>query len=197
MNTLVTGANGFLGTHLVRALARRGHRVRGMVQPDTPTDSLTGLDLEVVPGDLMVLEPGMLVSADGRLVETDDLTIDGGAGVTMNDGSQLRLRLPAPDPILLPAITMAGDASIHLSPSTSAHHRTRTLDDAVTGPGTLTVIEAMFSRTKIHCAVPPTRPRKRAPSGRTGAWSSRKCAPRRARHRGVRPGSARSDRFQS
>lgn len=52
MKTLVTGANGFMGAHLVRELLRRGHRVRGLVQPGTPTDSLRGLDVELLSGDV-------------------------------------------------------------------------------------------------------------------------------------------------
>ncbi len=56
MNTLVTGANGFMGTHLVTELVRRGHRVRGMVQPGTPVDSLDGVDVELVDGDVRSAE---------------------------------------------------------------------------------------------------------------------------------------------
>ena len=36
MKILVTGANGFLGSHVSRALAQRGHKVRGMILPGTP-----------------------------------------------------------------------------------------------------------------------------------------------------------------
>jgi len=64
----------------------------------------------------------------------------GGAGIIMNDGSQLRLRMPAPSPLDLPPLTLQGDASIHLSPSTSAHHRTRNINNPITGTGALTVI---------------------------------------------------------
>lgn len=52
MKALVTGANGFIGSHLVTELVRRGHRVRGMVQPKTPTDSLEGVEVELVDGDV-------------------------------------------------------------------------------------------------------------------------------------------------
>lgn len=52
VKTLVTGANGFIGSHLVVELVRRGHRVRGLVQPGTPTDSLRGVDVDLLPGDV-------------------------------------------------------------------------------------------------------------------------------------------------
>jgi dihydroflavonol-4-reductase len=51
----VTGASGFVGANLVRALLERGWRVRALVRGDAP--SLTGLDVERVPGDLFV--PGL------------------------------------------------------------------------------------------------------------------------------------------
>lgn len=58
--------------------------------------------------------------------------------VTMNGGSELRLRNPFT--VTPPPITMAGDGRIHLSPSTSAHHRDRNFDNPITGTGDLTVI---------------------------------------------------------
>jgi len=78
----------------------------------------------------------------------------GGSGVTMNDGSGLRLRLPSPNPLILPPITMAGDASIHLSPSTSAHHRARNFDGVITGPGALTVIGNNNNTLNLNVASP-------------------------------------------
>lgn len=40
MNVLVTGANGFLGRHVVAALLARGHRVRAMIRPATRVEPL-------------------------------------------------------------------------------------------------------------------------------------------------------------
>src|ERR1041385_1361286 len=47
--TLVTGASGFLGWHVARVLAERGHQVRALVRPGSRVD---GLDVEIATGDL-------------------------------------------------------------------------------------------------------------------------------------------------
>jgi len=49
---LVTGANGFVGCHVVRALAARGTHVRALVRPSADRRALDGLDCELVLGDL-------------------------------------------------------------------------------------------------------------------------------------------------
>jgi dihydroflavonol-4-reductase len=50
---LVTGANGFVGCHVVRALAARGTHVRALVRPSADRRALQGLDCEVALGDLL------------------------------------------------------------------------------------------------------------------------------------------------
>ena len=45
---LVTGANGFIGSNLVRATLARGHEVTGLVRTKSQIDQLQGLDIELI-----------------------------------------------------------------------------------------------------------------------------------------------------
>ena len=49
---IVTGANGFVGCHVARALLARGDRVRALVRPNADLAALAGLDVEFARGDL-------------------------------------------------------------------------------------------------------------------------------------------------
>jgi acetylornithine/succinyldiaminopimelate/putrescine aminotransferase/nucleoside-diphosphate-sugar epimerase len=49
---LVTGATGFIGSHLAERLVRDGYQVRCLVRPTSDTASLHGLDVELATGDL-------------------------------------------------------------------------------------------------------------------------------------------------
>jgi ornithine--oxo-acid transaminase len=49
---LVTGATGFIGSHLAERLVRDGYQVRCLVRPTSDTASLRGLDVELATGDL-------------------------------------------------------------------------------------------------------------------------------------------------
>ena len=52
MTVLVTGANGFLGSAVVRALLADGSAVRALVRPRSDRRNLDGLDVEIAAGDL-------------------------------------------------------------------------------------------------------------------------------------------------
>lgn len=53
MIILVTGADGLLGSNLVRSLLDRGYAVRAMIQPGRNTGTLDNLDIEKVIADLL------------------------------------------------------------------------------------------------------------------------------------------------
>jgi dihydroflavonol-4-reductase len=59
--TLVTGASGFVGSAVARALQARGARLRLLVRASSPRKNLEGLDAEVVVGDMR--EPAALALA--------------------------------------------------------------------------------------------------------------------------------------
>src|SRR5579862_3826054 len=54
--SLVTGANGFLGSHVVRALLARGDRVRALARLNADISALRGVDCEIVRGDVRDLD---------------------------------------------------------------------------------------------------------------------------------------------
>ena len=52
MTTLITGANGFVGSALVRQLLQQGHGVKALVRPGSDRRNLEQLDVHLVEGDL-------------------------------------------------------------------------------------------------------------------------------------------------
>src|SRR5215469_11138520 len=61
MTTLVTGASGFLGSHVARQLVARGEDVRVMMRPSSTNRAIADLSLEYVTGDLR--DPGSVARA--------------------------------------------------------------------------------------------------------------------------------------
>jgi dihydroflavonol-4-reductase len=52
MTLLVTGATGFLGSHVARQLAARGDRVRVLARPSSDRRAVADLPVEIIEGDL-------------------------------------------------------------------------------------------------------------------------------------------------
>lgn len=52
MKTLITGANGFVGSAVLRLLVSDGHDVRALVRPGSDRRNFEGIDVEIVEGDL-------------------------------------------------------------------------------------------------------------------------------------------------
>ena len=63
MKISMTGATGFIGGHIVKTLAARGHSLRALARPTSDVSLLTDVGAEIVMGD--ILDEG----AVGRLVE--------------------------------------------------------------------------------------------------------------------------------
>jgi dihydroflavonol-4-reductase len=59
--SLVTGASGFVGSHVTRVLLQRGDWVRVLLRPESDSHALTGLPVERVYGDIR--DPSAVASA--------------------------------------------------------------------------------------------------------------------------------------
>ena len=61
MKVLVTGANGFIGSHLTKLLVKEQLEVVAMVMPGTSLENISGLNIQIVYAD--ITKPEMLVGA--------------------------------------------------------------------------------------------------------------------------------------
>lgn len=84
--TLVTGATGFVGSAVARALRDRGDRLRLLVRPDSDRRNVSGLGAELVEGDLR--DPASLAAAVA------------GCRYVVHVAADYRLWVPDPAPML-------------------------------------------------------------------------------------------------
>ena len=84
--TLVTGATGFVGSAVARALLARGHRLRLLVRPGSDRRNVAGLGAELVEGDLR--DPASLAAAVA------------GCRYVLHVAADYRLWVPDPAPML-------------------------------------------------------------------------------------------------
>ena len=83
MKTLLTGANGFIGSAVMRCLLKAGHDIRAVVRPGNDRRNLAGMPVEVVEGDLQ--DKTSLVKAVR------------GCNVVFHVAADYRLWIPDPD----------------------------------------------------------------------------------------------------
>jgi dihydroflavonol-4-reductase len=142
MRALVTGATGFVGAAVARALLREGWQVRALVRSDSDHSNLQHLDLEIAVGDLTDRP-----SLDRALVDC------GGLFHVAAD-----YRLGAPDPRQLYRINVEGTRNILLAARQAGVGRTVYTSSVATmgipsdgSPGdeqTPTTLEAMIGHYK-------------------------------------------------
>ena len=94
--SLVTGATGFVGSAVARALAARGHRLRLLTRPTSDRRNLAGLDAEIVIGDLN--DPASLTAAVAGCLYLFHVAAD--------------YRIWVPDPAAMLAANVQGSVSI-------------------------------------------------------------------------------------
>jgi uncharacterized protein YbjT (DUF2867 family) len=80
----ITGATGFVGPHLVAALARRGWKIRLLVRRWSPLPSLDGVEADIVLGDLSD------EAALKRLVDSVDTIIHAAGLIKARDPADFR-----------------------------------------------------------------------------------------------------------
>lgn len=142
----VTGATGFVGPHLVAALARRGWRLRLLVRRWSPLPSLSGVDAELILGDLsseaalrqLVDGADAVVHAAGLIKAKADRDF-----LPVNRDSAALLSALAPDAHLVLLSSLAARA-----PQLSAYGASKRAGEAVvasrSGPWTIVRAPAVY-----------------------------------------------------
>jgi len=167
----VTGATGFVGPHLVAALARHGWKLRLLIRRWTPLPSLAGVEAEIVWGDLsdeasleaLVTGADAVVHAAGLIKARRPIDFD-----RVNRDGTARLSALAPDmPFLLLSSLAAREpqlssyaASKRAAEEEVARRSGRWLAvraPAVYGPGDRETL-AYFKMAKNGFALQPDRP---------------------------------------
>lgn len=138
----VTGATGFVGPHLVAALARRGWRLRLLVRRWSPLPSLAGVDAELVLGDVsseqalrqLVEGADAVVHAAGLIKARADRDF-----LPVNRDSAALLSALAPDAHLVLLSSLAAR-----EPQLSAYGASKRAGEAVvaSGSGRWTIVRA-------------------------------------------------------
>ncbi len=96
MRVMLTGATGFLGSAVARALVLAGHEVRALRRPGTPADVLDGVAVEFALGDL-----------------TDPASLDAAAaGCEALVHCAADYRIFVPDPARMFAVNVAGTGAV-------------------------------------------------------------------------------------
>ncbi len=94
---MLTGATGFLGSAIARALAAQGHAIRALVREGTPRDVLAGVPgIAFIPGDLTD------AASIARAMEGCDAAIHCAADY----------RIWVPDPARMTAVNVGGTAAV-------------------------------------------------------------------------------------
>jgi uncharacterized protein YbjT (DUF2867 family) len=167
----VTGATGFVGPHLVAALARHGWKLRLLIRRWTPLPSLAGVEAEIVWGDLsdeaslraLVAGADAVVHAGGLIKARRPAEFD-----AVNRDGTARLSALAPDvPFLLLSSLAAREPQ--LSPYAASKRAAEEVvarrsgpwltarAPAVYGPGDRETL-AYFKMAKLGFALQPDRP---------------------------------------
>ena len=108
MKVLVTGASGFLGSHIAEQLARDGHAVRVLVRRTSDRSFLRGFDTEEALGD--VTQPESLPAAIAGVDAVVHAGHGGGQGLRLGDVARRLFGLESPQE---GAIASAADQHAH------------------------------------------------------------------------------------